>query len=71
MAAWTLPHRITDWCEILTTALDRRSRAEVTWWRSLGGGHLGCHCWCHLGCHLGTQLYCSARHREREFPEVG
>ena len=26
VAAWTLPHRITDWCEILTTALDRRSR---------------------------------------------
>lgn len=26
MAAWTLPHRITDWCENLTTALDRRSR---------------------------------------------
>ena len=26
MAAWTLPNRITDWCEILTTALDRRSR---------------------------------------------
>ena len=26
MAAWTLPHRITDWCENLTTALDHRSR---------------------------------------------
>lgn len=26
MAAWTLPHRIADWCEFLTTALDRRSR---------------------------------------------
>jgi hypothetical protein len=26
MAAWTLPNRITDWCEILTTALDRRSQ---------------------------------------------
>ena len=26
MAAWTLPNRIADWCEILTTALDRRSR---------------------------------------------
>jgi hypothetical protein len=26
MAAWTLPKRITDWCEFLTTALDRRSR---------------------------------------------
>ena len=23
MAAWTLPNRIADWCEILTTALDR------------------------------------------------
>jgi hypothetical protein len=29
MAAWTLPHRITDWCENLTTALDRRSRFLV------------------------------------------
>ena len=26
MAAWTLPHRITEWCENLTTTLDRRSR---------------------------------------------
>ena len=26
MAAWMLPKRITDWCEFLTTALDRRSR---------------------------------------------
>ena len=26
MAAWTLPHKITEWCENLTTALDRRSR---------------------------------------------
>jgi len=26
MAAWTLPKKITDWCENLTTALDRRSR---------------------------------------------
>ena len=26
MAAWTLPEKITDWCEFLTTTLDRRSR---------------------------------------------
>lgn len=26
MAAWTLPKRIADWREILTTAMDRRSR---------------------------------------------
>ena len=26
MAAWTLPNRKADWCEFLTTALDRRSR---------------------------------------------
>jgi DDE superfamily endonuclease len=26
MAAWTLPYRIAEWCENLTTALDRRSR---------------------------------------------
>ena len=26
MAAWTLPHKIAEWCENLTTALDRRSR---------------------------------------------
>lgn len=26
MAAWTLPHRIAEWCENLTSTLDRRSR---------------------------------------------
>ena len=26
MAAWTLPAMIMDWCEFVTTALDRRSR---------------------------------------------
>jgi hypothetical protein len=26
MAAWTLPAMILDWCEFVTTALDRRSR---------------------------------------------
>ena len=26
MAAWTLPNRIADWFEILTTAFERRSR---------------------------------------------
>ena len=26
MAAWTLPKRISEWCEILTSTLDRRSR---------------------------------------------
>jgi hypothetical protein len=26
MAAWTLPRMIADWCEILSTGLDRRSR---------------------------------------------
>jgi hypothetical protein len=26
MAAWTLPAMIADWCEILISVLDRRSR---------------------------------------------
>lgn len=26
MAAWTLPQKITDWCQFLTTTLDQRSR---------------------------------------------
>lgn len=26
MAAWTLPQRIAEWCEVLSAGLDRRSR---------------------------------------------
>lgn len=48
MAAWTLPHRITDWCEILTTALDRRSRKyflTIILGMLLGSGRRTVACW--------------------------
>lgn len=48
MAAWTLPNRITDWCEILTTALDRRSRKyflTIILGMLLGSGRKTVSCW--------------------------
>ena len=48
MAAWTLPNRITDWCEILTTALDRRSRKyflTIILGMLLGSGRRTVSCW--------------------------
>ena len=48
MAAWTLPNRITDWCEILTTALDRRSRKyflTIILGMLLGSGRRTVACW--------------------------
>jgi hypothetical protein len=37
MAAWTLPEKITDWCQFLTTTLDRRSR-QYFLYRDSGDG---------------------------------
>jgi hypothetical protein len=48
MAAWTLPNRIADWCEILTTALDRRSRKyfpTIILGMLLGSGRRTVSCW--------------------------
>ena len=48
MAAWTLPNRIADWCEILTTALDRRSRKHfltIILGMLLGSGRRTVSCW--------------------------
>jgi len=48
MAPWTLPNRITDWCEILTTALDRRSRKyflTIILGMLLGSGRRTVACW--------------------------
>lgn len=48
MAAWTLPDRITEWCEILTTALDRRSRKyflTIILGMLLGSGRKTVSCW--------------------------
>jgi hypothetical protein len=48
MAAWTLPDRIADWCQILTTALDRRSRKyflTIVLGMLLGSGRRTVSCW--------------------------
>jgi hypothetical protein len=48
MAAWTLPNRIADWCQILTTALDRRSRKyflTIVLGMLLGSGRRTVSCW--------------------------
>ena len=48
MAAWTLPGRIADWCQILTTALDQRSRKyflTIVLGMLLGSGRRTVSCW--------------------------
>ena len=48
MAAWTLLDRIADWCQILTTALDRRSRKyflAIILGMMLGSGRRTVSCW--------------------------
>ena len=48
MAAWTLPDRIADWCQILTTALDQRSRKyflTIILGMLLGSGRRTVSCW--------------------------
>jgi len=53
MAAWTLPKRIANWCEILTTALDRRSRkyfVTLILGMVLSTGRRTVSCWLRAAC---------------------
>ena len=48
MAAWTLPDRIADWCQNLSTALDQRSRKyflSIVLGMLLGSGRKTVSCW--------------------------
>ena len=48
MAAWTLPKIVADWCEVLTTALDQRSRKyflTIVLGMLLGSGRRTVSCW--------------------------